>query len=43
MPTLNQIIRKGRTPKVQKTKVPALQFAIDNLHRKKTVFAKGSS
>ncbi len=43
MPTLNQIMRKGRTPKVQKTKSPALQFTVDNLHRKKTVFAKGTS
>src|SRR3989344_46795 len=43
MPTLNQIMRKGRTPKVQKTKSPALQYTVDNLHRKKTVFPKGTS
>jgi len=41
MPTVNQLIKKGRTSKVRKTKVPALQFTIDNLHRRKTVFAKG--
>ena len=41
MPTVNQLIRKSRTDKVRKTKVPALQFTIDNLHRRKTVFAKG--
>ena len=41
MPTVNQLIKKGRVSKVRKTKVPALQFTIDNLHRRKTVFAKG--
>jgi len=43
MPTLNQIMRKGRHPKVQKSKVPALQFTIDNLHRRRTEFAKGAA
>ncbi len=43
MPTINQLIRKGRTSKKQKSKVPALQFTIDNLHRRKTVFAKGAA
>jgi small subunit ribosomal protein S12 len=43
MPTINQLIRKGRSSKVRKSKVPALQFTVDNLHRRKTVFAKGSS
>jgi small subunit ribosomal protein S12 len=42
MPTINQLVRKGRTPNMRKTKTPALQFTIDNLHRKTTVFAKGS-
>ncbi len=41
MPTINQIIRKGRKSKVVKSKNPAMQFTIDNLHRRKTVFAKG--
>ncbi len=41
MPTLNQLVKKGRISKVRKTKVPALQFTIDNLHRRETVFAKG--
>jgi len=43
MPTINQLIRKGRTTQVRKSKVPALQFTIDNLHRRKTVFAKGAA
>lgn len=42
MPTLNQIIRHGRHPKVKKSRVPALQFTIDNLHRRKTIFPKGT-
>lgn len=41
MPTVNQLVKKSRASKVRKTKVPALQFTIDNLHRRKTVFAKG--
>ncbi len=43
MPTINQLIRKGRISKVKKSKVPALQFTVDNLHRRKTVFAKGAA
>lgn len=43
MPTINQIVRKGRKSKVHKSKVPALQFTIDNLHRRKTYFRKGTS
>ena len=42
MPTINQLVRKGRTTNARKTKVPALQFTTDNLHRKTTYFAKGS-
>ena len=41
MPTINQIIRKGRTSKIRKSKAPALQSGIDNLHRRKTEFAQG--
>ncbi len=43
MPTTNQMIRKGRVRKIHKTKVPALQYKADNLHRRKHVFAKGCS
>lgn len=43
MPTINQLVRQGRTSKAKKSKVPALQFTVDNLHRRKTVFAKGAA
>jgi len=43
MPTINQLIRRGRHAKVRKSKVPALQFTLDTLHRKRTEFAKGTS
>lgn len=43
MPTINQLIRKGRHSKVRKSKVPALQFTLDTLHRKRTEFAKGTA
>lgn len=42
MPTVNQLIRKGRHPKGSKSKSPAMQYALDSLHRKKTSFRKGS-
>jgi small subunit ribosomal protein S12 len=42
MPTLNQLIRKPRKPNLRKTKTPALQYSVDNLHRRVTTFAKGS-
>ncbi len=41
MPTINQLLKKPRAPKVRKTKTPALQFSTDNLHRTTTHFAKG--
>ena len=42
MPTMHQILRKGRKPIKAKSKSPALQFSFDSLHRKKTEFKKGS-
>ena len=42
MPTVNQLIRKGRHPKGSKTKSPAMQYTFDSLHRKKTTLTKGS-
>ena len=41
MPTMNQIIRKGRHPKTTKSKSPALQFTFDSLHRHKTDLRRG--
>lgn len=42
MPTMNQVLRKGRKRKTTKSKSPALQFTYDSLHRKKTQYSKGS-
>ena len=38
---MNQIIRKGRTSKVVKSKSPAMQYTYDSLHRKKTELRRG--
>lgn len=43
MPTLHQLIKKPRQAVKRQSKTPALQFTIDNLHRRTTVFQKGSS
>jgi small subunit ribosomal protein S12 len=42
MPTIHQLIRKGRHSKRAKSKSPAMQYGLDSLHRKRTEFAKGS-
>ncbi|MBT4153078.1 MAG: 30S ribosomal protein S12 [Candidatus Magasanikbacteria bacterium] len=42
MPTMNQILRKGRKSKSRKSKSPAMQFTYDSLHRKKTELRKGA-
>lgn len=42
MPTINQLIRKARRPIRTKSKSPALQFAMDTLHRKRTSLRRGS-
>jgi len=42
MPTMNQILRKGRKTKKTKSKSPAMQFSWDSLHRKKTILKRGS-
>ncbi len=43
MPTVNQLIRKGRTSKTSKSKSPAMQYTLDSLHRKRTELSKGSA
>ena len=35
MPTINQLVRKGRKTKVVKDKTPALTVMLDSLHRRK--------
>jgi len=42
MPTINQLLRKGRRDKPSKSGVPALQFTYDSLHRKKTELRHGA-
>ena len=42
MPTMNQILRKGRVTQKVKSKSPALQFTYDSLHRKRTELCKGA-
>ncbi|MFH2063433.1 MAG: 30S ribosomal protein S12 [bacterium] len=42
MPTVNQLVRKGRRTTKVKSKTPALQFTTDTLHRKRTDMPKGS-
>jgi len=42
MPTVNQLVRKGRTAKTVKSKSPALQFTTDTLHRKRTELRRGA-
>ena len=42
MPTMNQILRKGRKKKKTKSASPAMQFTWDSLHRKKTPLRRGA-
>ena len=42
MPTINQLVRKGRHSSKNKTKSPALQSTLDTLHRKRTELPKGA-
>jgi small subunit ribosomal protein S12 len=43
MPTMNQLVRKGRKTAKSKSKTPALQFTQDTLHRKRTDLPHGAS
>ncbi len=42
MPTMNQLLRKGRVVQKVKSKSPALQFTYDSLHRKRTELKRGA-
>lgn len=42
MPTMNQLLRKGRKSKKKKTARPALQYTYDSLHRKRTELRRGA-
>jgi len=41
MPTISQLVRKGRHSQKKKTKTPALQSVLNTLKRKRRVLAKG--
>jgi small subunit ribosomal protein S12 len=43
MPTINQLVRKGRSTTKKKSKSPAMQITLDTLHRKKTKLPKGAA
>jgi small subunit ribosomal protein S12 len=42
MPTVNQLVRKGRKILSNKSKFPALQSTFDSLHRKRTELPNGA-
>jgi small subunit ribosomal protein S12 len=42
MPTVNQLVRKGRKQVTVKSKSPAMQFTLDSLHRKRTELRRGA-
>lgn len=42
MPTINQLVRKGRRPKVRKTKAPALQYTLNAFSQTRTRRRKGA-
>ena len=43
MPTINQLVRRARKPIRAKSKSPALQYAMDTLHRKRTNLRRGAA
>ena len=42
MPTINQLVRKGRKPKSRKTKAPALQYTFNSYTHRRTRQPKGA-
>ena len=42
MPTINQLVRKGRKAKRAKTKAPALQFILNSKKQRRTSVPKGA-
>ena len=42
MPTINQLLKKGRTSKKSKSKTPDLQITLDSLHRRKRIMLRGN-
>lgn len=42
MPTINQLVRKGRKPKPSKSKAPALQYTFNSFKQRRAYRAKGA-
>lgn len=42
MPTINQLVRKGRTNKSKKSKAPALQWTLNSFNQRRTRQLKGA-
>lgn len=42
MPTINQLVRKGRTPKKKKNKAPALQWTFNTFKQRRSKQPKGA-
>ncbi len=42
MPTINQLVRKGRKPKRSKTKAPALQYIFNSMKQRRILQRKGA-
>ncbi len=42
MPTINQLVKRGRRVQKVKSKSPAMQFTMDTLHRKRTDLSRGA-
>ena len=42
MPTLNQLVKKGRKPKIYKSKAPAMQSVLNVLRRRRKELSSGS-
>jgi small subunit ribosomal protein S12 len=42
VPTINQLVRKGRKAKLSRTKAPALQYIFNSMKQRRILQAKGS-
>jgi len=42
VPTINQLVRKGRKPKRKKTKAPALQYTFNSFKQRRSLQPKGA-
>ena len=42
VPTINQLVRKGRKPKARKSKAPALQYTFNSFKQRRTQRPKGA-